>query len=215
MTEQLRIEPTKNGPLRVEGVGVVTRMADGEAIASKSTAFLCRCGGSSNKPFCDGAHARNGFTDARDPNRAADSRQSYTSSDDRITIYDNRGLCAHSGVCTNNLASVFRVGTEPFVDADGSVADEIAAVIDQCPSGALSYTLDGVQQPQREGDPSVAFAPGGPYVVSGASELVSVEMPAGDAIDHCTLCRCGASENKPFCNGKHWEVNFDEDARKS
>ncbi len=215
MTDQLRIEPTKNGPLRVEGVSVVTRMADGESIATKSTAFLCRCGGSANKPFCDGAHSRIGFTSDVDPDRVPDSRQSYTSSDERITISDNRGLCAHSGICTDNLATVFRVGGEPFVDADGGVADEIAAVIRQCPSGALSYTLDGVRQPKPEGDPGVAFAPGGPYLVSGVGELVADGLPAGSATDPCTLCRCGASQNKPFCNGKHWDIDFDEDAPKS
>lgn len=215
MTDELRIELSKDGPVRVKGVDVVTRMADGEAIATRGTAALCRCGGSSNKPFCDGTHARNGFTSDRDPNRAVDKRESFMSSDSRITIHDNRSLCAHAGVCTDNLASVFRAGEEPFVDADGAEAAEIAAIIDRCPSGALSYTVDGIPQPGREAEPSVAFAPGGPYIVNGVSELVAVDMPAGAATDHCALCRCGASQNKPFCSGKHWEITFDEDLSKT
>lgn len=149
---------------------------------------------------------------AKDPERVADRVETSTSSDGRITIRDNRKLCAHSGRCTDNLASVFRLGTEPWIDVDAATADAIAAVVDQCPSGALSYTLDGIEHRDRGGSPSAGFAPGGPYVLSGDLDLVDVDMPEGSTTDHCTLCRCGASQNKPFCSGKHWEVDLGQDA---
>jgi len=213
MSDRPRIKPTTNGPYLVEGAGEITRLRDGEAIESKARSFLCRCGGSQNKPFCDGTHARIGFSDAKDPGRVPDRRDAYASRDDRITIHDNRGLCAHAARCTDNLAAVFRLGTEPWIDPDGASAEEIAAVVERCPSGALSYTLDDSEHRDHAGPPSIAFAPGGPYVVSGGVELVETEMPSGATTDHYTLCRCGASQNKPFCSGKHWDVDFDQDAR--
>ena len=66
----------------------------------------------------------------------------------------------------------------------------------------------------RGGDPAVALAPNGPYVVRGGAELVGAELNQGGTTDHMTLCRCGASQNKPFCSGAHWNVQFDEDAPK-
>lgn len=205
------ISPKENGPYRLEGVDTITRWSDGSSVEVSGTAMLCRCGGSANKPFCDGTHMRNGFSGDKDPARVPDQREHYTSADGRLVIHDNRGLCAHAGRCTDNLASVFRLGTEPFIDPNGATAEEIAEVIAMCPSGALSYTLDGALSRDRNDQSSVAYPPGGPYVLTNVT-LEGIEMPAGATEDHCTLCRCGASQNKPFCSGAHWNIDFDEDA---
>ena len=209
-TSEPTITPIENGPYHLEGVSEITRWSDGQALPIDGRAMLCRCGGSANKPFCDGTHSRNGFSAEKDPDRLPDQRDSYTSSDGRLTIHDNRGLCAHASQCTDNLASVFRLRTEPFVDPDGATPDEIAAVIAMCPSGALSYTLDGVDHRDRNDQTSVAYPPGGPYVITNVS-LAGIDMPQGATDDHCTLCRCGESTNKPFCSGAHWNSNFDQD----
>jgi CDGSH-type Zn-finger protein len=207
---RIRITPTKDGPYRVEGADSITRLRDDETLDMPARAFLCRCGGSARKPFCDGTHKRNGFNDAKDPERVADRRDDYATG--KITIHDNRGLCAHSGRCTDNLASVFKLSQEPWIDPSGATVDEIIAVIGMCPSGALSYSVDGREQRERGGASAVAFVPGGPYVVSGGVELDGADLPVGATTDHMALCRCGASQNKPFCSGKHWDVTFDEDA---
>ena len=214
MPEKPTITPTDNGPYRLVGVDSISRSSDGTAVEVTGAAMLCRCGGSANKPFCDGTHLQNGFSDAKDPDRVPDQPENYTSSDGRLIIHDNRGLCAHAGRCTDNLASVFRLGTEPFIDADGASAEEIAEVIALCPSGALSYTLDGVLSRERNDETTVAYPPGGPYVLTNVA-LEGVDMPANATEDHCTLCRCGASTNKPFCSGAHWYEDFDEDAREA
>ena len=208
--QQVRITPTTNGPYQLDGASWISRMRDGTEIDTPPRAFLCRCGGSSNKPFCDGTHARNGFSGEKDPDRTPDQRDEYVNGN--LTIHDNRGLCAHAGRCTDNLAAVFRLGTEPFIDPAGATAEEIITVIGMCPSGALSYSIDGVEHRDRGGPSRLAFAPGGPYVVSGGGELDNVELLDGATTDHFALCRCGASQNKPFCSGKHWYVTFDEDA---
>ena len=87
-----------------KGAREITRMRDGERLPTESKVALCRCGGSQNKPFCDGTHLKNGFSGAKDPGRVPDRRESHASSDGHITIHEDRGLCAHSGRCTDGLA---------------------------------------------------------------------------------------------------------------
>ena len=209
---KLKITPTENGPYLVEGIGAVVRYTDGKAFPIEGKAALCRCGGSQNKPFCDGTHATNGFTSAKDPNRVPDKLEDHQG--DGITIHDNRGTCAHAGRCTDGLPAVFRLGTEPWIAATESDAETIANTIQQCPSGALSYSINEKLYRDRGGDEMLLFAPNGPYVIRGGAELVDAELNKGATTDHMTLCRCGASQNKPFCSGAHWNVQFDEDAQK-
>lgn len=181
----------------------------GEACVTARGVALCRCGGSSNKPFCDGTHSRIGFSDAKGTPRAPDRRRNYVGK--RITVHDNRGLCAHAGVCTDRLAAVFRSGQEPWIDADAATVDEIIDTIRRCPSGALSYSIDGIEQRDIERLPQVTVTHNGPYAVTGGIELVGVARGDGASTEHYTLCRCGASKNKPFCDGSHWDIEFTDD----
>jgi CDGSH-type Zn-finger protein/truncated hemoglobin YjbI len=177
---------------------------------------LCRCGGSSMKPLCDGTHARNGFSGAKDPKRVPDRRDSYPGQE--VTILDNRGLCQHSGLCTDRLSAVFRTGQEPFVAPSGGRLDEIIRSVRDCPSGALSLELGGpeargvVDWPgQRE--PAIEVTKDGPYRITGGIALTGAdgrlaERNQGASTEHYALCRCGHSQNKPFCSGMHWYVAF-------
>lgn len=205
-----KITPTENGPYLVEGIEAVLRYTDGKTYPIQGKAALCRCGGSRNKPFCDGSHAGNGFTSAKDPDRVADKLEDHEGKG--ITLHDNRGLCAHAGRCTDGLPAVFRLGTEPWIAADAADAETIASTIRQCPSGALSYSIGDKLYRDRGGDAALGLAPNGPYVLRGGVELADTEFNQGGTEDHMTLCRCGASKNKPFCSGAHWYVEFDEDA---
>ncbi len=206
-----KITPTENGPYLVSNVTAIVRPTDGKVVEVRGgRAALCRCGGSSNKPFCDGTHKKNGFTSAKDPDRVPDRREEYAGKE--ITIHDNRGLCAHSARCTDTLKSVFRLGTEPWIDPDGATRDEIVRTISTCPSGALSYSIDGIERRDRGGEPRVTLWPNGPYAIVGGADLEDTELLEGATLDHFDLCRCGKSTNKPFCSGAHWDVKFDEDA---
>ncbi|MEE8467770.1 MAG: CDGSH iron-sulfur domain-containing protein [Planctomycetota bacterium] len=201
------IQCAKNGPLLVKGLETLTSLPGGEALETKEVTALCRCGYSQNKPYCDGAHKVHGFTDERDPERTPDARMDYVGK--KITIHDNRGVCAHAGFCTDRLSSVFRMGTEPWIDPDGAAVDEIKALVKACPSGALSYSIDGVEHRDLDSDPQILVAPKGPYVVKGAVEIADVEWGTEASREHYDLCRCGESKNKPFCDGSHWNSTFD------
>jgi CDGSH-type Zn-finger protein len=210
MSDQPTIVPTRNGPYQVTHAGTLKGLLDGKPYEASGTVYLCRCGGSSNKPYCDGAHARNGFTDAKEPDRTPDKREDYEG--EGITIHDNRGICAHAGRCTDGLKTVFKLGEEPWIDPRGDSAERIAGQIEQCPSGALSYSIDGVEHRDRDSDPAILIAPNGPYAIRGGAEVPDVEWGEGASREHFDLCRCGHSKNKPFCSGAHWYHHFDEHA---
>ena len=200
------IEVVRNGPYRVSGACRV-RNARGEDVPVRGRFALCRCGSSSNKPFCDGTHARIGFEGTRFTVVAPDAAEPYRGA--RITIHDNRALCAHSGVCTDGLPGVFRLGNEPWIDADGADAAAAIAIIQRCPSGALTYTLDGASPTPGLRELLITASANGPYFVSGGLELRCEGATPRDPRRYA-LCRCGGSKNKPFCDGTHWAIRFDE-----
>ena len=169
MSQKPTIVARKNGPYLVTNCQMLKGFGDGKVYETAGTVALCRCGGSSNKPFCDGSHNKVGFTDDKAPDRVPDTRETYVGA--AVTIHDNRGICAHAARCTEGLKSVFRLGQEPWIDPDGADAEAIIAVVEQCPSGALSYTIDGVEHRDRQGDPMILVAPNGPYAIFGGAEL--------------------------------------------
>ena len=209
------IEPAPDGPYLVTNAEHL-RDDLGCALASRPQMALCRCGRSAMKPYCDGSHARVGFTDSKSPDRVPDRRDRYVGQ--QVTVLDNRASCQHSGFCTDRLATVFRLGEEPFVRPSGGRMDEIVRAVRDCPSGALSYAIDGVEA-RRDVDyhdtreVSIEVTKDGPYRVTGGLVLRTpggepVERTAGASLEHYALCRCGRSQNKPFCSGMHWYVDF-------
>lgn len=192
----------------------------GVPMATRPLMALCRCGASGIRPTCDGACHRIGFTTAKDPNRVADRRDSYVGQS--VTVLDNRGTCQHSGLCTDRLASVFHLGEEPFVTPSGGRLDEIVRAVRDCPSGALSYAMDTVEAREQvdyagRREPAIEVSKDGPYRISGGIALVDgdgadVATNAGASREHYALCRCGHSQNKPFCSGMHGYVNFADPA---
>jgi CDGSH-type Zn-finger protein len=205
MSDRPTIECTLNGPYLVKNLEDL-RNSRGDRIETKPAMALCRCGGSANKPFCDGTHKKNGFSGAKGEDRSPDARESYHGP--RITIHDNRSICAHAGRCTDGLATVFKYQQEPWIEPDGDTVDAIVATIRRCPSGALSYTLDGVEGGPEPRKPSVTATKDGPYEVVGGTQLLDQAWGEGASTEHYTLCRCGGSKNKPFCDGSHWSLGF-------
>jgi CDGSH-type Zn-finger protein len=199
------IEPLPNGPYLVKGLQSLTN-SRGEALPTRDVIALCRCGCSTTKPFCSGMHKEVGFDSARLTDGSLDRRIDYEG--DGIAIHDNRGICAHSGFCTDNLRTVWRLGQEPWIDAHGAAADEIAAVVRMCPSGALSYSIGGVEYRNHDRPPAIFVSRNGPYYVTGGIELAGAVWGDGASREHYALCRCGQSRNKPFCDGSHWAAKF-------
>lgn len=203
-----RILVLEHGPYRVVG-DVAIHDTEGNLLRGGGSSCLCRCGGSRNKPFCDVTHGLKGFdgSESADHGPIADRRDSYPAG--RLTVYDDRSRCAHFGQCSGNLPAVFRADDEPFVDPHGASASDIVAVVAGCPSGALAYAVGDDPEPVETTQPaSITPIVDGPYRVRGAIEVVGADGRPYEARERQTLCRCGHSRNKPFCDGSHWYAGF-------
>ncbi|RLD84312.1 MAG: hypothetical protein DRJ07_05150, partial [Bacteroidetes bacterium] len=150
-----------------------------------------------------------GFTDNKEANRVEDKRDNYKGK--KITIHDNRGICAHAGFCTSNLPKVFQMGVEPWVNANAESVEDIIKTIKMCPSGALSYSIDEIENNEFFDVEEIFISKNGPYHIHGKLELENTELGDGASKEHYTLCRCGKSANKPRCDGTHWYAGFKDD----
>ena len=221
-----KIQPLPNGPYYLINdmqPKVVYNLQNfkGEPLSTTVGIALCRCGASKNKPFCDGTHSVIGFSSANKTLEENDDIEKIVIKDKRrdypgkeITVHDNRRICSHAAECVNNLSSVFKLGSRPWINPDASKMNEIIEVVRRCPSGALSYSIDGVEyrDPEEQRNPTVTVLKNGPYHITGGIELIgeNIQFGEGASKEHYTLCRCGASENKPFCDGAHKSSKFND-----
>ena len=133
----------------------------------------------------------------------------YRSRQGEIVVYWEPKICNHTGNCFRGLPGVFQPQHRPWVSVNTESADKIAAVVMTCPTGALHFERfdGGPQEPQPE-ETTIDARPNGPLHVRGQVRIVG---PGGQLIREDTrvaLCRCGASENKPFCDGSHRRIGF-------
>ena len=129
--------------------------------------------------------------------------------DDIVVTYDPR-RCIHSAECVRGLPDVFDPDRRPWVYPSRAAADEIARVIERCPTGALHYErMDGGPAERPDHENVARPDPGGPVFVRGR---LRIELPGGEVLEETRVafCRCGASQDKPFCDGSHVEVGFDD-----
>lgn len=117
--------------------------------------------------------------------------------------------CIHSKVCVEALPDVYHPQEKPWIRPEHASEEALRKQIDKCPSGALGYRAGS--RAEAAEDPVTVKAQivkGGPLLIRGSVELETPE--GGRALAGSTaFCRCGASENKPFCDGSHKKVDFD------
>jgi CDGSH-type Zn-finger protein len=222
LKEKPKILPLPNGPYyllsdMVPKIVKNLQNSEGEPLSTIYGVALCRCGASKNKPFCDGTHGIIGFSSKNKESSVdgspliKDKRKNYAGKE--ITIHDNRKICSHAAECVNNLPSVFKFNSRPWINPDEAEILQIINTIKKCPSGALSYSIDGVEyRDQNERKPMVTVSKDGPYLITGGVDLIGndIQFAEGFSKEHYTLCRCGASNNKPFCDGMHRTINFND-----
>jgi CDGSH-type Zn-finger protein/uncharacterized Fe-S cluster protein YjdI len=128
---------------------------------------------------------------------------------DQIAVSWEPKLCIHVGNCFRGLPEVFRPQSRPWISVDAATADEIAEVVMTCPTGALHFErLDGGSQEPQPEETTIDARPNGPLYIRGKVRILG---PGGHLIREDTrlaLCRCGHSENKPFCDGTHRRIGF-------
>ncbi|NII23925.1 hypothetical protein HB364_02455 [Pseudoflavitalea sp. X16] len=139
-------------------------------------------------------------------------QKEYTNNE--VTVVWKPELCIHSKVCWKGLKEVFDPTKRPWVNIQGAATEKIIQQVRHCPSGALSYYLNetgAAQDPVAEAGSiiKVEVSPKGPYLIN--TQCI-IKYPDGrEEIKNgkIALCRCGSSNNKPFCDGRHKEINFE------
>lgn len=132
---------------------------------------------------------------------------------DRIEVLWEPRLCVHIGECFQGLPDVFDPWARPWVRPDAAEPDELAEVVMRCPTGALHFRrLDGGPQEDDliSDDVELAALPDGPMQVRGRVRLVDGEGEVIREDTRMALCRCGASRHKPFCDGTHRIIGFQD-----
>ncbi|NJN48004.1 MAG: hypothetical protein HC808_17720 [Candidatus Competibacteraceae bacterium] len=128
---------------------------------------------------------------------------------DNITVLYDVKRCIHAAECVRGLPQVFDVKRKPWIDPNAATPDAIAAVVMKCPSGALQFERrDGGEPEPVPATNTVKPIANGPLNVQGKLEILT---PNGEVVisdTRMTLCRCGASKNKPFCDNSHAKVGF-------
>ena len=178
-------------------------------LETSETYRLCRCGQSKSKPFCDNTHTLVAFDGFETADTGPISSREKEFKGEKIVVKDDRSICTHAGFCGNRVTTVWKMVGKTD---DAQVRAQLMAMIERCPSGALSYSLeaDGADiEPDLPAE--IAVTPDGPLWVTGG---IPVERSDGQPLEsrnRMTLCRCGASKTKPLCDGSHKEFGFSTD----
>ena len=134
-------------------------------------------------------------------------------SNDEITVFWKPDICIHSAECVKGLPKVFNPEKKPWIDINAASAGEIASTINNCPSGALSYKLVNMLNEKNQSvinSTKLKINRNGPIIVEGNFNLFDSEGNLIETKSRAALCRCGASANKPFCDGSHSKISFTE-----
>jgi CDGSH-type Zn-finger protein len=219
-----RVVVSKNGPYLVPGGIPLTRQtivtdADGgsqawredETFATKSNYALCRCGQSKTKPFCDGAHAKVGFDGTETASREPYLTDAKRFDGPRLVLVDAERLCASGRFCDPKGS----VWSQVAHSDDPKVRQTFLRQVANCPGGrvvAWDKAADAAIEPELP--PSIGLVEdpqegcSGPIWLRGGLPVVSADGFEYEVRNRATLCRCGQSKNKPFCDGSHAQVKF-------
>ncbi len=217
--DQPSIECRPNGPLKVQGLPLTRKSpvmsehgeplswSTSEELTDKDRYFLCRCGLSSDKPYCDGTHKKQGW-EAEDSDPGPYDERATNLGGSGITVRDDRSICVHAGFCGNRETNVWDQVSQTSATP---VRVQVIAEVEHCPSGALTYRAEGSDSDlEPDYRPGVGIIDDGPLWVTGGVEITLADGTSLERRNRVTLCRCGASGNKPLCDGKHKDIGFTE-----
>jgi uncharacterized Fe-S cluster protein YjdI/CDGSH-type Zn-finger protein len=130
-----------------------------------------------------------------------------------IVVSFDPALCIHAARCVHGLPAVFDPQARPWIRPGEAEPAELAAVVARCPTGALRFErLDGGPAEQPGEEATVTVTRDGPLFISGPVRVVDHEDGVFTPGPRAALCRCGASRNRPFCDGSHAAVGFRDPA---
>tara|TARA_R110002167_G_scaffold35742_2_gene113968 strand:+ start:332 stop:751 length:420 start_codon:yes stop_codon:yes gene_type:complete len=128
---------------------------------------------------------------------------------DMVTIVWEPGKCIHSGICVKGLPEVFNPKAKPWIKIEAASTDALVKQVKSCPSGALSFYMNNLNDPSAEHlETKVEVIENGPLLVYGTLNIMYKDGRKEVKNKTTAFCRCGASNNKPFCDGTHIKASF-------
>ena len=221
-----RIKITKDGAYLVSGSlplvkekivcddkGTPEKWEKGEQYPDRESYALCRCGQSKNKPYCDGTHLKIGFDGTETASRKKYLEEAETISGPGLVLTDSVKLCAVARFC-HRVEDAWGLAENSGDPKSKELA--IAEACD-CPSGRLVAWDKKTGKPiEPDLEPSIGLietaetkAPG-PIWLKGGVPVESSDGGEYEIRNRVTLCRCGQSKNKPFCDGSHIAIGCAE-----
>ena len=220
-----KIKILKNGPYMVFGnVPMEEKIIssgkdaleykDGRCFPQAEEYALCRCGRSENMPFCDGKHIAAHFDGTETASKRPYLDDADTLKGPTISLTDNEDLCAFARFCHIGRGSVWQLTMESDdpISKDGAIK---AAC--NCPAGRLvAWDNDTGQPIEPDYPPSIVIIQdplrscSGPIWVRGCIPIESSDGICYEVRNRVTLCRCGESENMPFCDATHVSIEFSD-----
>jgi len=214
----MKIKITKNGPYLVSkdiplNQLIITKGKD-EYVYKESKIYinnkdykLCRCGRSKNKPFCDGSHFIHKFDGECTASKEPICKRAKTYTGDKYTMEDTENLCAFARFChIKNTDSWNLVETANTTEEEELLKKSVI----ECPSGRLvlyDKKTKEVIEPEYKKEISLLEDPAndcmGPLWVKGNIPIEDQDGNTLEIRNRVTLCRCGASKNKPYCDSSH------------
>lgn len=221
-----RVTVVANGPYIVEGglplahQHVVTNdegdsleWREGKQFPQTERYSLCRCGASRNKPFCDGTHAKIGFDGTETASREPYEAQAQRIDGPTMVLDDAEKLCAYARFCDPH-GKVWNLVQQSDDPRAAKLTEHEAG---HCPAGRLVATLRRTGKAlEPKFEPSIGLVQdtaekiSGPIWVRGGVPVVGADKQPYEVRNRVTLCRCGASSNKPFCDGSHASTRFND-----
>ena len=219
MASEKKIVVSKDGPYLVSGgvpisIQIITPNEDGlswewkeaKKFRTGRSYSLCRCGHSKNKPFCDGTHAKIHFDGTETAGNEAYLRHPDSIEGEELRLEDVGNLCVHARFCMR-AGGIWNLTRNSGIPEARDTAIEEAC---NCPSGRLvvrDRKSGRAIEPELEKSIVLIEYPArhehGPLWVRGGIPVVSADGESYEVRNRVTLCRCGKSGNKPFCDGSH------------
>ena len=192
--------------------GFSVEWGEGVAFTTESDYQLCRCGGSKTAPFCDGACEDSDFDGTETASREPHLQQAEEQVGPNLILTDAENLCSFARFCDPG-GQIWNLVDESD-EASTSLAIREGKL---CPSGRLVTWDKETKVPfEEEYEPSIAVVQdpaekaSGPLAVRGGIQVVATDGFAYEQRNRQALCRCGQSSNKPFCDGTHASIGFDD-----
>jgi CDGSH-type Zn-finger protein len=219
-----KVVVSRNGPYLVSGGLPLARQTivadaeggsqewrEGESFPAQENYALCRCGYSTNKPFCDGTHKKIGFDGTETASRAPYREQAELTEGPVLALSDAEALCGFARFCDPNG----KVWSQVEQSDQARVRTNFIRQVNNCPSGRLvawdRKTGEPIEHPLPKSIGVIEDPPegvSGPLWLRGGIPVTSADGFSYEVRNRVTLCRCGASKNKPFCDGSHAAIKF-------